>query len=102
MAKAIRLYSGHDTYGCRIEMAERADGVWYWREYHWNGYGMGWSKWASYGKVPTFPSQVRNLCEIGNGPEFTDIPEEHRANRVDWGFNTLRIVPGPHRVRLPN
>jgi hypothetical protein len=102
MAKANRLYSGHDSYGRAIEVAERTDGVWFWREYRWNGYGMGWSKWKAYGKVPTFPARIRNMCEYADAPEYVEIPEEDRANRIEWGFNVLRIIPGPYRVRLPN
>ena len=32
MAKANRVYSGHDSYGRAIEVAERIDGVWFWNE----------------------------------------------------------------------
>jgi len=35
MAKANRLYSGHNSYGRAIEVAERTDGVLFWREYRW-------------------------------------------------------------------
>lgn len=101
MAKADRLYRGHDSYGRAIEVAERIDGVWFWREYSWNGYGMGWSKWAALGELPTFPNKVRNMCEYADAPDYIEIPEKERANCIEWGFNVLRIIPGPYRLRLP-
>jgi len=101
MAKANRLYSGHDSYGRTIEVAERIDGVWFWREYGWNGYGMGWAKWQALGEVPAHPAKVRNMCEYADAPEYVEIPEAERADRIEWGFNTFRIVPGPYRLRLP-
>lgn len=102
MAKAIKLYSGHDTYGRAVEVAERTDGVWFWREYRWNGYGLGWSKWADLGRTPVHPAKVRNMVEYADAPEFVEIPEGERIYRIEWGFNTLRLVPGPYRLRLPN
>lgn len=102
MAKANRLYSGYDSYGRVIEVAERNDGVWFWREYGWNGYGNTWSKWEACGTLPHFPAKVRNMCEYANSPEYVEIPEEDRANRIEWGFNVFRIVSGPYRLRLPN
>ena len=102
MAKANKVYSGHDSYGRAIEVAERIDGVWFWRGYGWNGYGMTWGKWEALGEVPTFPTKVRNMCEYADAPEYVEIAEEDRANRIEWGFNVFRIVPGPYRLRLPN
>lgn len=103
MAKAISLYSGWDTYGRPVELAEREDGEWFWREYGWNGYGRGWSKWADYGKEPTFPAKLVNKTEAGSGtPEEIEIPEAERRNQVEWGWNLLRLLPGPYRVRLPD
>jgi hypothetical protein len=102
MAKAISLYSGYDSVGRSIQLAEREDGKWFWREYGWNGYGQGWSKWASYGKEPEFPARIANKVEAGGDiPEWIEIPEDRRRNRVSWGWGTLGIIPGPHRLRLP-
>lgn len=101
MAKATRLYFGYDSYGRSIEVAERVDGAWFWRDYGWNGYGNAWSKWQPH-ETPTFPSKVKCSIECANSPEYIEIAKEDRENRIEWGFNTLKIVSGPHRLRLPN
>jgi hypothetical protein len=41
------------------------------------------------------------MCEYADAPEYVEIAEEDRANRIEWGFNVFRIVPGPYRLRLP-
>jgi hypothetical protein len=102
MAKARRLYSGYDSYGRAVEVAERTDGVWFCRDYGWNGYRKTWSAWRAYGKVPTFPVRVRNMCEHPGAQEYVEIPEEEQENSIEYGFSILRIIPGPHRIRLPD
>lgn len=101
MAKAVKLYEGHDSYGRTIQVAEREDGQWFWREWGWNGFGVSWSKWGSADK-PSHPEKVRNMCEYADAEEYVEIPEDERVHRIEWGFNTLRLIAGPYKVRLPN
>ena len=71
--KAQRFLYGSDTYGRSIERAQSTSGAWFWREYGFNGYGKGWSKWQE---------------------ETPETPEE-------WGFNKLTECDEPPKVRLP-
>jgi hypothetical protein len=101
MAKAIALYHGSNTYGVNVEVAKDINGQWYSREYGWNGYGRGWSKWS---KDRNFqhPTQLRNMVEYGDAPEYKTIPEEQRVWYVEYGFNLLRLAEEGHlRIRLP-
>ena len=103
MAKAQAVWSGTDTHGRYIEVAQNEAGKFFWREFGWNGYGNTWSKWAEYNKEKiVHPARIPCRAEYANAPEWIDIPEESRKNRIEWGFNTLSIQPGPYRVRLPN
>lgn len=102
MAKAQKVYMGHNTYGRTIQVAERQDGAWFWREYGWNGFGVGWSKWAPTEEPPAHPERVRVVAEYAGAEEYAEIPEAERVHRVEWGFTTLHLVPGPSRVRLPD
>lgn len=102
MAKAIKLYSGNNSCGTPVEVAQRADGVWFVRFREYNGYGMGWSKWSAREvQDPVFPAKVRRMVD-DNGPEYADIPENQRHLRLEFGFTTLRLVPGQNRLRLPD
>ena len=75
-------------------MAEREDGVWFFREYAYNGYGVGWSKWQQI-EAPEMPTKVEG--KVDGGPEFVDIPY---GSAIYFGFNLLRRCEGI-RVRLP-
>ncbi|EMC4401916.1 hypothetical protein [Cronobacter sakazakii] len=101
MSKAVRVYSGRDSYGRSVQVAERVDGKWFSRFYEWNGYHSTWSRWKPH-ETPVHPSRVKFATECSNAPEYYEIPEDKRANMIEWGFNNLSIVPGPHRLRLPN
>lgn len=101
MAKAKTIYSGYDSYGRAVEVAERVGGAWFWREYGFNGYRRSWSKWEPM-EAPEFPAKIKSFVEFSDSPEYIEIPADQRKNRISWGGNTLNIIPGPHRVRLPN
>jgi hypothetical protein len=100
--KAVKMYSGHDSVGRLIEVAKGVDGSWFHREYGWNGYGNTWSRWAALDSEPEFPSKIMSRVECADSPEYIQIPEQERELRISWGFQTLTIVPGTPRVRLPN
>ena len=102
MAKAQVLYAGSISSGLPVEAAKRADGVWFSREYGWNGYGRGWGKWKAMDWVPEHPKRVRYGVECADAPEYVEIPEAEREDRIEWGFANLARVPGPYSIRLPN
>lgn len=77
MAKAIKSFSGIDSYCRSIEVAVREDGQWFYRSYGFNGYGNSWSKWTKDRELPRSEDGVR------------------------WGFKTLR-PSSPKGIRLPN
>ena len=83
MAKASQVFGGNDSYGRYSEYAQREiDGKWFYREYGYNGYGMGMSKWRSYHDIQHISKYIKG-----------DI--------MDYGFRPLRR--GNHsRLRLPN
>lgn len=101
MAKAVALYSGTNTYGKSIEVAKDANGQWFSREYGWNGYGRGWSRWTK-DRQFEHPTTIRNQVEYGDAPEYKTIPEEKRSLYIEYGFNLFRIVDDGHKhIRLP-
>lgn len=79
MAKAIAVWTGTHTSGTHTEVAMRDDGVYFTRDYGFNGYGKGWSAWS------------------------VDREQEHvpAGERMPYGFATLRPAD-PARLRLPN
>ena len=80
MAKALQVFTGTDSYGRYSEYAEREDGVWFCREYAYNGYGMALGRW--------FKSSTQELSKL--------IVED----KLDYGFKPL--YRGNHtRLRLP-
>ena len=79
MAKCINSYVGNDTYGRLVELAERTDGQYFFREYVYNGYGKGFTKWSKYTNDVVLDSN----------------------NDIEYGFQKLRSV-GQTNYRLPN
>ena len=95
MSKAKIVYGGSDSAGRGIEVAQRVDGVWFSREYSWNGYGMGWSKWAELKKVPGFLTQGTNAYSGESYPiEYGEV--------MSWGFSTLSRYSSAPKYRLPD
>lgn len=96
MAKAIALFVGYSSNGNPIEVAQRADGVYFWREYCWNGFGRTWSKWLAYTNEVTFVTEGEN--------QYTGEKFAIEAGKVmAWGWNTLtRCVAEKISYRLPN
>ncbi|MBY5301472.1 hypothetical protein FP371_25075 [Citrobacter freundii] len=105
MAKATRVFSGHNAFGIRVQVAERVDGQWFSRSYYssYNHYGRrnGWSAYHPVESKPVHPTQLKNLTETGGAPEYIDLPEESRAKIIEWGFTYLHLEDGPNRLRLP-
>jgi len=93
MAKAIKAFYGTDTYGRHIERAESVSGLWFWREYAFNGYGKGWTKWAQEAETPTYTTQGTNKI---TGEEF-----EYDEPQLFWGWNRMTQYTDTPRFRLP-
>ena len=92
MAKAIAAWSGSDSVGRSVEVAKRDDGVFFSRQYGWNGYGNQWSKWVE--TEVTFQTHATNAY---SGEQVAlDTP------RLSWGFGYLDAMSVVPRFRLPN
>lgn len=96
MAKAISLFSGMASNGAHIEVAERADGAYFWREYGWNGFGQGWSKWTELSTPIVFITEGTN--------QYTgETYAIEKGSAIEWGFNTLAKCKAEKiTYRLPN
>ena len=92
MAKAIAAYEGSDSVGRMVEVAQREDGVFFSRQYGWNGYGNVWSKWIE--TEVTFQTHGTNVY---SGEQY-----EHEVPKMSWGFKTLQKMKETPRFRLPN
>ena len=78
MAKAIALFTGIDTFTRHVHVAVREDGQQFYRNYDFNGYGKGWTKWRA----------LNNPVPI-------------KEDRCEWGFKTLSKAESAKGIRLP-
>ena len=82
-------YSGCDTFGRRVEVAQRADGRWFSRCYRFNGYAVAPTKWTA--------TEVTWMTE---SVDAKGEPVTFREPVMTWGFQRLdRTNLG--RIRLP-
>lgn len=81
MAKCIELYSGSNSLGVNVEVALSESNTWYCREYGWNGFGKGWSKWIEL---------VDDVVRL----------ESTNSQMIEWGFSKLKSCTEFKR-RLP-
>jgi hypothetical protein len=91
MAKAIRAFSGNNTYGTPVEVAQSINGAWFQRYYEYNGYACAWSKWVTF--LPAWSDTITNAYSLE--VSVRDEPA------LQCGFSILMessIVP---RYRLP-
>lgn len=92
MSKSIiRAWYGHDTYGRSVQVAERADGVFFGRALEFNGFGKGWSKWFK--TEPSFMTHAIN--------RYTDEEVKLEQPRMMWGFRPMNEFVETPRFRLP-
>ncbi len=73
MAKAIRVYSGNDSYGRRVEVAEREDKARFSRSFDYNGYHNCWSKWLQTESAPVHPTRLTCLTECAGAPDSIQL-----------------------------
>jgi len=97
MAKAIKAWCGNDTYGRRVEVAQRDDNEFFARHMEFNGYGKSMCKWYTYS--PTFETHGENAY---SGESF-----EYDEPQMFWGFNRMSCYADVNngdklRLRLPN
>ena len=96
MAKAIKLYTGRDSRNTPVEVAQRNDGVWFYRQRQFNGFGVTWTKWTMHSNVK-FPTKGTNHY---TGEDYF-IPPEEQENKIEWGWSTL-AKSNEFVRRLPN
>jgi hypothetical protein len=89
--KTVRAWSGYDSYGRSIEVAERLDGKFFWREYEYNGWGKAWSKWKEH--TPSFSNKTTNV--YSDEVVYFDTPQ------LFWGFNQMSPYVTVPKFRLP-
>lgn len=82
MAKAVQVFTGNDSYGRYSEYAQREDGKWFCRDYAYNGYGNGMTKWIA-------------------RREIQDLDRLVKGDILDYGFKPLHRG-NPQGLRLPN
>lgn len=90
MAKSAMFFQGSNSYGKKVELAQSINGGWYTREYGFNGYAMGWSKWAA--------------CEVEEHTliVYADVtPMGFTRATIECGFSKLSGFIGDAKVRLP-
>lgn len=96
MAKAIKIFIGTDTFGRGVEVAQRADGVYFERHQFDNGrYGLSTTRWSVH--EPSFITEGVNA--------YSGEPFKYESPVMTWGFQNLREFDnsnGEYNVRLPN
>lgn len=94
MAKATCAFFGSDSFGRSVEVAQSVAGVWYSREYAFNGYAMAWAKWAKLDKAPTYMTEGENKY---TGEKYTI----ESGKVLNWGFSSLTKYDQTPKFRLP-
>lgn len=96
MAKAIRVFLGTDTFGRQVEVAQRADGIYFERHQFDNGsYGMATSKWEEH--QADFTTTFVNAYDGSQGTYDKPV--------MKWGFQELKEFNNSNnefKFRLPN
>ena len=90
--KTLRAFTGFNSYGVTVEVAESATGHWYQRSYGWNGFGMAWTKWESFAD-PTWSTKITN--------HYSGITEDREEPMLEYGFSLLTEYPIAPKYRLP-
>lgn len=91
MAKTLRAFTGHNTSGISVEVAESESGNWFFREWKFNGYGKGWTSWRPF--IPHWSTRVVNV--------YSGEESEREVPVLEYGWNTLTEYSKTPRYRLP-
>ena len=92
MAKSTRFFTGTDSFGRGVDVAQRVDGIWFARSEKETNWGNQMSKWAEH-EEPTFESHGKN--------EYSGESFEYDKPQMFWGFNKLDEIEYKG-ARLPN
>jgi hypothetical protein len=92
---ATQLYIGSDSFGRNVQMAKRDDNVWFFREYVYNGYGKGWSKWTRWNEPVEYTTQIINHYD----GTITKMEDDYIGS-IEFGFRKLSLIT-ESKVRLP-
>ena len=101
MSKCIKLYKIE-----KEELAKSENGEWYCREYGWNGYGYGFSKWQYLGKLIKI-ERIKRTYENLNGNVINErrIHLSFRPSKsiVDFYISkNNKLYASGYNYRLPN
>lgn len=101
MSKCVKLYKIE-----KIELAKSENNEWYCREYGWNGYGYGFSKWQYLGKIIEL-ERIKHTYENLNGNEINKkgIRLAFRPAKSVVSFYISRsnkLIASGYRYRLPD
>lgn len=98
MAKAqnpIKAYFGNDSYGRKVNVAQRSDGTWFQRcegEFlnPYNGITqLQMGKWRMMDEAPKHPTRMKYFSDNAE-QEYYEIPEDKIEETIEWGFNYLK------------
>ena len=87
--KAKRFFSGHDTYGRSVEVAQSESGAWFGRAYH-NGQYPGFDRWSEF--EPSWQTETTNA--------YDNTVSKHEPVLL-WGWNKMIEYDDLPRLRLP-
>ena len=91
MAKTTRAFSGYNSYGVSVEVAESNTGNWFQRSYVFNGFGKGWSKWEPF--TPSWSTTITNVYSLET--------EDREVPALEYGFSILSEYNAIPNYRLP-
>lgn len=88
----MSYWKGFNSLGEPVQLARRKDGVFFIREYRFNGYGKTWSRWEHFEDEVILNYVVKNY--------YDGSLSESENPRVEFGFNDLEYM-GKGNFRLP-
>ena len=91
--KALRYFSGYDTFGRLVERAQSVSGQWFMRYQYEGGYGLATSEWQEC-ETPNFETHYTN--------KYTGEREKCVNPVILCGFTEMEEHKEVPRVRLPN
>lgn len=104
MSKVALEFVCNDSYGRKFELVMDEDRNWWTRSYIYNGYGMGWSKWAkSEPRKVTFYTKIISYGDFGNVEKgrchVASISNGFSGNAIDiLSFKGKRIKKSNYKL----
>lgn len=85
--KCLKSYKMH-TAGGHYEVAASQEGVYFVREFGFNGFGLGWSKWLKCGKICGIEKRRNSVCVMFenciNGSRSFIIDFKYKKNNPNY------------------